>query len=83
MVLKAQSVISKGRLEFDAGWSDLAHSFMAIRRGLTQSGRNVTYMAGRTEATGHADLAWAVMHVLDHEPLEGETATNRGVMEIY
>lgn len=83
MVLKAQSVIDKGRLEFDAGWTDLAHSFMAIRRGLTASGRNVTYLAGRTEATGHADLAWAVMHVLDHEPLEGETAMNRGILEIY
>jgi uncharacterized protein YjcR len=82
MVLKAQSVIAAGRLEFDAGWTDLAHSFMSIRRTLTQSGRNVTYEAGRTEATGHADLAWACMHALHHEPLEGQTATNQGFMEI-
>jgi uncharacterized protein YjcR len=82
LVLKAKNVISKGRLEFDAGWVDLAQAFLAIRRTLTASGRNVTYDAGRNEATGHADLAWACMHALDNEPLEGLTAANSGFMEI-
>ncbi|BEP42990.1 terminase ATPase subunit family protein [Variovorax sp. V15] len=82
LVLKAKSVISKGRLEFDAGWVDLAHAFLAIRKTLTASGRNVTFEAGRTEDTGHADLAWACMHALDNEPLEGITAANSGFMEI-
>ncbi|SDZ71345.1 Uncharacterized protein YjcR [Variovorax sp. YR266] len=82
LVLKAKSVISKGRLEFDAGWVDLAHAFLAIRKTLTASGRNVTFEAGRTEDTGHADLAWACMHALDNEPLEGTTAANSGFMEI-
>ncbi|SOD25291.1 Uncharacterized protein YjcR [Variovorax sp. YR752] len=82
LVLKAKSVISKGRLEFDAGWVDLAHAFLAIRKTLTASGRNITFEAGRTEDTGHADLAWACMHALDNEPLEGITTANSGFMEI-
>ncbi|SOD27678.1 Uncharacterized protein YjcR [Variovorax sp. YR752] len=82
LVLKAKSVISKGRLEFDAGWVDLAHAFLAIRKTLTASGRNITFEAGRTEDTGHADLAWACMHALDNEPLEGITSANSGFMEI-
>lgn len=70
LVLKAKDTVSRGRLEFDAGWTDLAQSFMAIRRAMTGSGRQMTYEAGRTEETGHADLAWAVMHALDNEPLD-------------
>jgi len=82
LVLKAKSVISKGRLRFDASWVDLAHAFLAIRKTLTASGRNITFEAGRSDETGHADLAWACMHALDNEPLEGLTAANRGFMEI-
>jgi uncharacterized protein YjcR len=83
MVMKAQNVIGKGRLEFDAGWTDLAQSFMAIRKMLSHSGRQVTYTAGRTEDTGHADLAWACMHALINEPLEGATARNTSLLEIF
>ena len=82
LVLKAKSVISKGRLEFDAGATDLAHAFLAIRRAMTASGRSVTYEAGRSEETGHADLAWACMHALDNEALDGETAGARSILEI-
>ncbi len=82
LVLKAKDVISKGRLQFDAGCTDIAHAFLTIRKTMTASGRNVTYDAGRTEGTGHADLAWACMHALDNEPLEGSTPQNRGFMEI-
>lgn len=70
MVMQAQQVMRRGRLEFDAGWSDLAQSFMAIRRDMTAGGRAATYRAGRSGETGHADLAWATMHALHHEPLE-------------
>ena len=81
MVLKAQNIINKGRLQFDAGWIDIAQSFMAIRKILTPSGRAITYDAGRSEETGHADLAWAVMHAIDHEPFEG-AAANQSWLEI-
>lgn len=82
MVLKALDVFNKGRLEFDAGWIDLAQSFMAIRKTTTESGSRVTFKANRSEEISHADLAWAVMHALYNEPLEGSTSTNRGFMEI-
>lgn len=83
LVLKGLSVIGKGRLQFDAGWTDLAQAFMAIKKTLTASGRQVTYAADRSAETGHADLAWALLHALGNEPLEGATSSNTGFMEIY
>lgn len=84
LVLKTQNVINNGRLEFDAGATDIVHSFMAIRRNLTDSGRHLTYSAGRRKDTGHAELAWATMHALSNEPLEGPAeGTLQGMMEIY
>ncbi|APD36787.1 terminase ATPase subunit family protein [Burkholderia pseudomallei] len=71
LVLKGQSVVRNGRLQFDAGWTDLAAAFMAIKQTMTASGRQATYTAGRTEETGHADLAWACLHAIDREPLAG------------
>jgi uncharacterized protein YjcR len=81
LVLKGMSVISKGRLEFDAGWTDFAASFMSIHKTMTASGKKVTFEASRGEVTGHADLAWACLHALGNEPLEGVTANNTGFME--
>ena len=83
MVIKARDVISKGRLEFDAGATDLAQAFMTIKKTLTASGQHVTYVADRSEETGHADLAWACMHALDHEPLDGGISSNQSFMEVY
>ena len=87
LVLKAQSVIRGGRLEFDAGDLDLQRSFMAIKREMTASGRSVTYASGRSEEAGHADLAWACMNALDNEPLEaaahgGITHSSGAILEI-
>lgn len=83
LVMKAQSVIGKERLQFDAGWTDVAQSFMAIRKTLTPSGRQVKYTAGRSAAIGHADLAWATMNALINEPLEGMTQSNTSTVEIF
>ncbi|HFF2164769.1 terminase ATPase subunit family protein [Pseudomonas aeruginosa] len=83
LVMKAWDVVSKGRLEFDAGWTDVAQSLMAIRKTVTPGGRQFTYTAGRNDITGHADLAWALFHALHNEPLEGQTTANTGIMEIY
>lgn len=68
LVLKAQDTIQGSRIEWDAGWTDIAQAFLTIKRGTTGSGQ-VTYSASRTDATGHADIAWAVMHALHNEPL--------------
>lgn len=83
MVLKAKNVISAGRLEFDAGAIDIVNSFMAIRAELTPSQRQITYRASRAGDTGHADLAWAIMHALYNEPLDPVGAgTRRSRMRI-
>ncbi len=84
LVLKAYDVIMAGRLEYDAGWTDLTQSLMAIKKTMTAGGRQMTYKANRTEETGHADLAWALLHALHNEPLEGPHAQARGsTLEIY
>lgn len=80
LVLKGLDVFNKGRVEFDAGWADMAQSFMAIKKASTESGRAMTFKADRSAATSHADLAWATLHALYNEPLagarEGETGAS-------
>lgn len=76
MVLKAKSVMQAKRLEFDQGARDIMASFMAIRAELTKSQRQVTYVASRAGDTGHADLAWAIMHALYNEPLDPTDTTS-------
>lgn len=83
LVLKTYDVISKGRLQFDAGWNEVVASFMSIRRTMTASGRQATFAAGRSEETSHADLAWATMHALYNEPIEGQSGAPKGKVEIF
>jgi uncharacterized protein YjcR len=68
LVQKAQDIISGHRFEYDAVHTDVAQSFMMIKQGITPNGQ-VTYKADRTEATGHADVAFAIMHAFIKEPL--------------
>lgn len=82
MVIKAYDVISKGRLEYDAGWTDLAQAFMSIRKTLTANGKQVTYESARSEEISHADIAWAAMHALYNEPLD-TSGTSTSTLEIY
>lgn len=83
LVLKAYDIISHHRIEFDAGHTDIAQSFMAIRRATTASGNRPTYEASRSEEASHADLAWATMHALFNEPLQGEAANTSNIVEIF
>lgn len=83
LVMKAYDVISKGRVEFDAGWTDMTQAFMSIRKTMTKGGGAPTYEASRSEEVSHADIAWAAMHALFNEPLEGATSTNSSFVEIY
>lgn len=69
MVLKAKNTIHRGCLQYDAGYSDITASFMAIRKTMTASGAKSTYVASRSEEASHADVAWATMHALINEPL--------------
>lgn len=72
MVMKAQNLVRRGRLAFDLGHLDIVSSFVSIKKTITDSGRNMTFKAGRGGDDGHADLAWAIMHVLINEPLDGK-----------
>jgi uncharacterized protein YjcR len=70
LVIKAQHVFRAGRIEFDAGWTDLMAALIAIRPTLTASQKGVTYTARRNGEIGHADIAWALLHALSNEPLD-------------
>jgi len=72
MVLKAREVIRTGRLQFDGGWDDLVHAFLMVKRSTTKGGQ-ISYQSNRTQAGGHADLAWATMNLLS---LEGMVITD-------
>ena len=70
LVIKGQSLFRAGRVEFDAGWTDVMQAFMAIRPALTGSGKGITYVAARNGQIGHADIAWAILHAFSNEPLD-------------
>ena len=69
LVLKAVDVIESGRIEWDQELKEIPASFMSIRRTVTNSGNAMTFVADRTQETGHAESAWSIMHALDNEPL--------------
>lgn len=68
LVLKAQSIIGEGRIAWDSCHSDIAAAFMMIKRAATGGG-GMTFYAERSSTTGHADVAWAIMHALINEGL--------------
>ena len=67
LVLKAQDVISTGRIVWDETHTDIPAAFLAIARKNT--GNSITYVAVRDANVGHADVAWAIMHALINEGL--------------
>lgn len=83
LVLKTWDVVKNGRLEFDAGYTDLAQSLMSIKKTLTKAQQQMTFVSARSDDIGHADLAWALMHAIYNEPLEGKTEQNNAIVEIY
>ncbi|MBD8469203.1 terminase large subunit domain-containing protein [Sphingomonas sp. CFBP 8765] len=82
LVMKAQHSFARQRIEYDRGWIDLQSAFLSIKKALTQSGKSVTFKANRTGSVGHADLAWAAMHIFINEPLDGQ-ARPKTRMEIF
>ena len=85
MVMKAQNVMRKGRLEFDAGDNEIVQSFIAVRPTSTRAGGQVTYAAHRGgDVVGHAEAAWAIMHALFFEPLDAATVGGKkSSMELF
>lgn len=72
LVLKMVDVIEGGRIEWDASHKDVAMSCLAIRRTVTDSGGAITFKASRDNATGHADIFFAIAHAVINEPLNHE-----------
>ena len=84
MVLKGLDVIGKGRFEFDSAYAvEVGSAFMAIKKQLTNSQRQITYVADRSEEASHADLAWACLQVLLNEPFDGRMEEQSGTIEFY
>ncbi len=71
MVIKAQSLLKRKLLEIDNVYmDDVLPAMLAIQRGSTAGGSAMTYTARRSEDTGHADVAWALLHALDNAEFE-------------
>ncbi|HEP0305473.1 TPA: terminase family protein [Providencia rettgeri] len=78
LVLKMVDLVEQKRLEWgkDAldevsrNRAEITPSFMAIRRTMTKSGNAMTFVAERTESTGHADVFFAISHAVINEPLD-------------
>ena len=75
LVLKATNVINNKRFEFDEAAVTVAASFINIRKKVV--GEQITYATNRTALTGHADIAWAIMHAMIYEPLSGDSHSSQ------
>lgn len=74
LVMKAIDVIENGRFEYESGNKRITQAFMMITKTTTGSGV-ITYSAGRNNATGHADVAWSIMHAIAYEPIAARKKT--------
>ncbi|NHB87178.1 terminase large subunit domain-containing protein [Photorhabdus tasmaniensis] len=80
LVMKMIDLITRKRIEWSKDAVDdiskeraeIIPSFMAIRRTVTQSGNALTFVAERSEATGHADVFFAISHAVINEPIDYE-----------
>ncbi|OCJ43445.1 terminase family protein [Serratia sp. 14-2641] len=80
LVLKMIDTVERQRIEWSKDAQDevskeraeIIPSFMAIRRTTTASGNAMTFVAERSESTGHADVFFAIAHAVINEPLDYE-----------
>lgn len=80
LVMKMIDTVERKRIEWakdaldetNKERAEIAPSFMAIRRTTTKSGNALTFVAERSEATGHADVFFAISHAMINEPLDYE-----------
>ena len=71
LVVKALDVINTGRFEYLAGDNDITRAFLMISKTTTNSGQ-ITYASSRSVESGHADIAWSIMHGLIYEPINND-----------
>ncbi len=72
LVLKMVDVVESQRIEWDSEQKEIPASFLAIRHTSTTKGNSMTFVADRTQETGHADVFFAIAHAVDNEPLNFE-----------
>jgi len=80
LVMKMIDVVERKRIEWAKDAQDetnneraeIPASFMAIRRTTTASGNALTFVAERSDATGHADVFFAISHAVINEPIDYE-----------
>ncbi|EFB73314.1 terminase large subunit domain-containing protein [Providencia rustigianii] len=72
LVMKMIDVVSEERLEWDEEQKEILASFLSIRHTTTGKGGSMTFVADRTQETGHADAFWAIAHAVMNEPLNFE-----------
>jgi uncharacterized protein YjcR len=68
LVIKALDVINNNRFKYLAGDHEITRAFLMITQTTTGSGL-ITYASARSAESGHADVAWSIMHALIYEPL--------------
>lgn len=69
MALRAKELLQRRKLHFDAGLTDVAKAFIAIKLQVTSGGGRMTLVAVRSKETGHSDVAWAIMNALEAAPV--------------
>jgi hypothetical protein len=74
LVTKALDVIQPpNRLEWELdrenGSDDIAAAFLMVRKTVTEGTGQITYVSARSNANGHADVAWAMMNAMIYEPI--------------
>ncbi|WP_221065959.1 terminase large subunit domain-containing protein [Methylomagnum ishizawai] len=78
LVTKALDVVQPPpRLQFDAKDKDITAAFLMIHTTTTPGTNQITYHSARTNALGHADVAWAIMHALIYEPINAAGNSTR------
>lgn len=80
MALRAKELFHRRKLHFDSGYTDIAKAFIAIKQQSTNNG-NMTLIAKRSQATGHSDIAWAIMNALDKAPIASTQPINQSAMQ--
>lgn len=68
LVQKGLDVVDNGRIEWDAGQTEIPQAMLQIQQ-TTTGNDHITYVSNRKEETGHADVAWSLLHALSNEPL--------------
>jgi len=71
LVVKALDVVENGRFKYKAGDHEITRAFLMITKTTTGSGL-ITYASSRSVESGHADIAWAIMHALIYEPINND-----------